>query len=68
MHYPLSYRKIADRRYAVYCDDFFIGEVRLLEGSWHFRTFHVPAFVSAVPAATRTSAVLQWPGLPGLVE
>lgn len=61
--YSLSYRKIAKHLYAVYCKDCFIGEVCWLRGSWRFRTFYDPAFVTALPAPTRFLAVAQWPGL-----
>lgn len=68
MYYPLSYRKIAGQRYAVYCSDKFAGEVAMIDNAWRFRTFHVPVFVSPLPAHTRSQAVLQWPGLSGLCE
>lgn len=61
--YSLSYRKILNHWYVVYCMDKFIGEVRWVNGSWRFRTFCDPVFVSSVPASTRFFAVVQWPGL-----
>lgn len=63
MYIPLHYRRVSKQIYAVYCSEDFIGEVCMVKGSWRFRTFCSPAFVSAIPAPTRYLAVVQWSGL-----
>lgn len=63
MYFPFKYYKIARQLYSVYLSDSFIGEVFFFRGAWHFRTFSDPAFISPVPAYTRSQAVCQWPGL-----
>lgn len=63
MYIPLHYQRVSNQIYAVYCCDKFIGEVRMIDGTWRFRTFSEPVFVSALPAPTRYHAVVQWPGI-----
>lgn len=68
MWYPIVYKRISPGLYSVYLSGNFIGEVRLVNDSWFFRSFESPAFVSFVPAPTRYYAVVQWPGFHSLIK